>query len=230
MEEFAIPDFGTVFEHAGTYQEGVAAVKAFCLEVAVAEGIAEARIAAGTEHMVSTNGSWTGNIFVYHKDGRIFVTLHPFSDVLKNTEAAIAITTPNSQEEHYLNEQAYAILASRANADPAMARGSGVLYLPSSEVRSEIAASDLSRYPLTAFLFGGKAGTYGQFLEKAGISRVPLHVVSTAYAVTQKGPFARALWIRSLKGSSSLYGLDLSFGLLQSDGGGRVRAVMSQQR
>jgi len=163
---------------------------------------AQLRIQQGKDHYVSKNGNWVKEGILYVPGERSkLVRVSPILESAK--EATHAHRT--GKEFYPTKEQIEQSLTDSVDFP---------------EKTIEIPTNRFDWGALTVYAFGGekKAKAYGEFLDDAGIKKMPVYPVDKDYVNKQSQPFARQLWFRLLGDWSGLDGRD---GLLNA----RVRGV-----
>ncbi len=196
------------YQHFGSFDKGVAALKKKGLELITSEDLAEHRIAAkGHEEYHQRNtGTWTAENYNYGLKGEILIASRKFNPILKNpTKATDAHRSGN---EFYLDAITWKALRERAETDPEKAIKSGVLLLPRKDYRRNLPTNAFEEYAPTRFHFRQQATPYGRFLKARGITSIGHYVVEEYDARKQPKPFGQALWVDYLHCGSNLEGHD----------------------
>ena len=190
----------------GSFDKAYPSLKKERVQLATTEQIARERRFSGSDSSLSRNyGQWVAEAHIYQpKDsGIVLIVDGKHNPILANpTEATNA---HRNGEEFYVNTSK---LLNRAEKDPKKAIKSGVLalarpmkkgMLSSSEANPfEVSVDELAENPYFAFTLRDEAKPYGQFLKSAGISKVPVYLVSESNTKASEhngNPFARLLWV-----------------------------------
>ncbi len=163
--------------------------------------LAQARIALGSKHDVSQNGSYVQEGFLYMPKelDNILVVDGKHNPILKKPSEAT--NAHRNGKEFYVEADK---LRQLATAD---GKKNGVLLLPRSTIKN-ISVDALADHPLSNFSLNDSAKAYGKFLKDYGIKEVPILTVDKDYTQKQDKPFARLLWLRSLNYDSDFYVYD----------------------
>ena len=163
---------------------------------------AELRIQQGKDHYDSKNGNWVkeGVLYIPGKRNKL-VRVSPILESAKE-----------ATQTHRIGKEFY---PTREQIEQSLTDS---VDFPEKTI--EIPTNRFDWGALTVYAFGGekKAKAYGEFLDDAGIKKMPVYPVDKDYVNKQSQPFARQLWFRLLGDWSGLDGRD---GLLDA----RVRGV-----
>jgi len=207
------------------FDEALADIKSANGQLATAQQVAQARIVGGKEHHVSQYGSWTAENFIYFPNGKILATYADYSPILKH--ASEATEAHRNGNEFYISKEEVKNLEEMAKEDSRKKPSEQRVYTFDKTKSYEIPISKFAKDKLARFMFKEDANKYAEFLQKAGITKVPVWLVDRSNIKQQKAPFARPLWFRGLGGRSDLGGNYRDLGYLIRARGVRVASEAS---
>lgn len=202
----------------GSFERAYPALRKEGVEIATAEQIARMRRLSGSDSSLSRNyGQWVAEAHIYQpKDsGIVLIVDGNHNPILANPSEAT--NRHRKGKEFYVDNSK---LLNRAEKDAKKAVKSGVLALPrqrksgllgSSEINPiEVSTDELAEHPYFQFTLRDEAKPYGKFLKEAGISKIPVYLVSensTKDSEHNGNPFVRLLWVGCLDDGSGFYGV-----------------------
>lgn len=187
------------------FDKALTEIKAANGQLATAQQVAQARMVGGKEHHVSKYGSWVAENFVYFPSGKILATYVDYSPILKHPKEATE--AHRNGEEFYISKEEAKNLEGMAKEDLEKKPSEQRVYTFNKTKSYEIPSSKFAKDKLAQFIFKeADAKKYAEFLQGAGITKVPVWLVEPNHVKTQKAPFARPLWFHGLVIRSDLYG------------------------
>jgi hypothetical protein len=153
---------------------------------------AQLRMQQGAGSYISRNGNWAREGIIYTPRGK--------PRLVRNSP--ILFSAKEATEAHRQGREFY------PSADAIEQALTDSVEFPLSNI--EIPTNRLADEQFTSYAFGGEeqAKAYGEFLNQAGIKKLPVWVVSSEHVNSQDNVFARQMWFRSLDIRSYLSGSD----------------------
>ncbi|MBI4150067.1 hypothetical protein HY488_01550 [Candidatus Woesearchaeota archaeon] len=192
----------TVHTHYGSFDEGLASLKAEGLELITADALVNLWMNAGSQG-ISMTGSWTADGYVYLPNGETLVTRPEHNPILKRPGMAeVAVAAHKEGRDFYINPvglqgRLIKLLRERAESDPIKALDTGVLLLPKHTVPGSLdftKLDDPDESQLIIFLFPENRTLYGRYLQACGAD---IQSVSHVYPVksSRQRAFANTLYL-----------------------------------